>query len=729
MNKTEFKYFKTKLHAMYRGLLRKEIPEEELRLWSTEKVLSKVCLPDAATVLLESRLRYALTLYKPGPPSLWQMILVEKKWLLGLQEAYHWFLEGLRGYGPNKHGVPWNPDLHEWMLHQGHSFKPWIGKASRLESLQRCIRQEWQDWHFDFYRLALAFGLQARLPLVHGDVIDDFSGADACLMCRKIFVSRAAWAVHAFKAHGQTNKCRQVIAGTRCESCMREYGTTARLLAHLMNSPQCYGNLRQAGHYFEVLPGRGSKMEDKGDPFKLPVMQSQGKQPRDLQQDAVIYEDDNFDEETMEGLLNLMSSLPATTGYQEGCAILRQHLELSVLGFAELRRHLRNFNDRLDFFYDNEMWSISRMLAGQIVEFVMLSFRLENFFTVDEMRGLVDDDKYRSAVWEHCHSFTKNMPAWKTESYVPKFKSSSFVVLHLYSGERRFNDLQSYLEGMVMPDGYTLVVLSVDVVFDAISGDLASETNQTRWERYVTSGCIAMIFSGPPCETWSRARLQGGVAGEMPGDGGPRIVRTGEVPYGVACMKVPEAEQVLQANRLLLFTLKLFLLMTFQQKFMMIEHPSPSPRAEDFWLASIWKLFATRMYQNHPHVWLVEILQGYYNGKAPKPTTLLFTCGPQGNAQEFLDGKRTTALPSGLVMGKDASGEYRTAGLKTYPGDLCGAFLASFAQSWIFQYVQNVPGEGLKAQMDEFLKFSAGLLQSFNTAVVRGADYCRGSVS
>ena len=53
-----------------------------------------------------------------------------------------------------------------------------------------------------------------------------------------------------------------------------------------------------------------------------------------------------------------------------------------------------------------------------------------------------------------------------------------------------------------------------------------------------------MIFSGPPCETWSRARLQGGVAGEMPGDGGPRIVRTCEVPYGVACMKVPEAEQV-----------------------------------------------------------------------------------------------------------------------------------------------------------------------------------------
>ena len=349
------------------------------------------------------------------------------------------------------------------------------------------------------------------------------------------------------------------------------------------------------------------------------------------------------------------------------------------------------------------------------------SFKLENFFEMDAFRGLVDEDRYRSAVWEHCHN-TQQIPQWETENYVPRFRTSSFVVLHLYSGERRFNDLQSYLEQMVMPDGFTLFVLSVDVIFDAVSGDLASESNQSRWERYVISGCIAMIFSGPPCETWSRARLQGGVAGETSGDGGPRVVRSREEPYCLPFVKVAEAEQVLQANRLLLFTLRLFLLMTFQMKFMMIEHPSPSPREEDFWLASIWKLFATKVYQTHPYVWLVEVMQGHFGSKSPKPTSLLFTCGPDGSPQKFLDAAKTTPLPENLQMGKTASGEYHTASLKAYPGDLCFA-LARLSQTWVDKYVQLHGEEGPRVPMDEFLEFSSKLLQAFNTAVGRGADY------
>ena len=72
------------------------------------------------------------------------------------------------------------------------------------------------------------------------------------------------------------------------------------------------------------------------------------------------------------------------------------------------------------------------------------------------------------------------------------------MVLHLFSGERRAHDLQSYLEEMVMPDNFILQVLSVDVIFDPVNGDLASESNQQRWERFVTSGCVAMIFAGTP---------------------------------------------------------------------------------------------------------------------------------------------------------------------------------------------------------------------------------------
>ena len=96
--------------------------------------------------------------------------------------SQQWFLDGLCGYGPNKSGVAWQPDIHQW-----------ITKAVRLESLQRCIGLEWKDWHFEFFRLALAFGLQSQLPCVRGDEVTDLSKADACLRCRRFFVSRAAW--------------------------------------------------------------------------------------------------------------------------------------------------------------------------------------------------------------------------------------------------------------------------------------------------------------------------------------------------------------------------------------------------------------------------------------------------------------------------------------------------------------------------------------------------------
>ena len=61
----------------------------------------------------------------------------------------------------------------------------------------------------------------------------------------------------------------------------------------------------------------------------------------------------------------------------------------------------------------------------------------------------VDDDRYRSAVWEHCHSATI-IPQWSTDTYVPRFRSRYFVVLHLFSGERRAPWLAKLFGG----DGY-----------------------------------------------------------------------------------------------------------------------------------------------------------------------------------------------------------------------------------------------------------------------------------
>lgn len=182
---------------------------------------------------------------------------------------------------------------------------------------------------------------------------------------------------------------------------------------------------------------------------------------------------------------------------------------------------------------------------------------------------------------------------WCQKEYVPRFGSRVVVFLHLFSGERRFQDIQYYLERITPPEGCVLRVLSVDVIFSA-SGDLANPANQRRWIRFALSGCIIACYAGPPCESWSRARCRGGVAGLSYGDGGPRVLRTAEVPQGLEAVRIRELHQILQANRLLLFAIQLFHAMVRVRRLMVVEHPGEPDRPDEAWLPSIWKLFTIR---------------------------------------------------------------------------------------------------------------------------------------
>jgi len=68
--KSEFRYFEKRLHSLYRGLARGDIPEVVLRLWSNERVRAFVQLPSAQEILHGARLRYSVSLYSSGPPTL-----------------------------------------------------------------------------------------------------------------------------------------------------------------------------------------------------------------------------------------------------------------------------------------------------------------------------------------------------------------------------------------------------------------------------------------------------------------------------------------------------------------------------------------------------------------------------------------------------------------------------------------------------------------------------------
>lgn len=254
--------------------------------------------------------------------------------------------------------------------------------------------------------------------------------------------------------------------------------------------------------------------------------------------------------------------------------------------------------------------------------------------------------------------------------------------------------------------------------------------NRAAWLQHIDRGYVLGFIVSPPCESWSRARLHGGVAGWSKGDGGLRVVRTEEAPEGLFAMTAPEQQQVLLANRLLCFIMLAFVLLLRISRFAVVEHPASSAAASEAWLASIWKLFLTEVFQANEFVWKVDIYQGLFGAKSPKPTSLLFSVGPSIDVRAILEkGQTVEEMPRQLEMGWDRqAGEYQTASLKNYPGGLCAA-ISCVCQQWLECYLPEVPPSDAdplySSSISKFVHFTENLERRFNFSAQRGSDYHR----
>lgn len=128
----------------------------------------------------------------------------------------------------------------------------------------------------------------------------------------------------------------------------------------------------------------------------------------------------------------------------------------------------------------------------------------------------------------------------------------------------------------------------------------------------------------------------------------------------------------------------------------------------------------------HVDVHKATILQGRFGGTSPKPTSLLIACG-QGIdlVKHFSEHETTSCLPCALRMGWNSDKrEFETAGLKNYPPALCECRLASLADKWLKIHFRSVDGLSM-VPMQEFIRYTDELVQTFNTVVLRGADFHR----
>ena len=79
-------------------------------------------------------------------------------------------------------------------------------------------------------------------------------------------------------------------------------------------------------------------------------------------------------------------------------------------------------------------------------------------------------------------------------------------VLHLFSGPRRFGDIQHWLEEKALALSLDIMVLSIDVVLVPVNCDMQAPHAEKLWKSLILDGKVAAIIAGPPCETFSRVR-------------------------------------------------------------------------------------------------------------------------------------------------------------------------------------------------------------------------------
>ena len=201
-------------------------------------------------------------------------------------------------------------------------------------------------------------------------------------------------------------------------------------------------------------------------------------------------------------------------------------------------------------------------------------------------------------------------------SDIPAFIRPTDVVLHLYSGRRRFGDVQAQVEGLTAHDEYSVLFILLDVAVNEQFGDLTNEDMVSFWVGEVASGRVIGGVSGPPCETWTALRWR-----EIPGQRSPPVLRDQIHPWGRPKLTMPQYEQIAIGNQLLQVALLFSAALPQSGGFSLLEHPR-QPKLP-VRAASIWKLSYVKWMLQSPAVEVYSFEQGKHGQVSPKPTSVL----------------------------------------------------------------------------------------------------------
>ena len=232
-----------------------------------------------------------------------------------------------------------------------------------------------------------------------------------------------------------------------------------------------------------------------------------------------------------------------------------------------------------------------------------------------------------------------------------------------------------------------VTAVSVDILFDNAKGDLTNPDTQKKWLSLAYAGIIVSAVLGPPCNTWSVSRWRALWAL----DNGPRPLRFLDQYFGASSLSLKELKQVILGNSLLFFALSMVFALGLTGRVAFLEHPDVPEYGTP--IPTIWTTGAFTALRKLPGAEVLQLHQGLYGAKSPKPTRLCVTGGL--NSREIFRRFETFPMPKALRMLKTDK-QFSTAALKEYPSAFSCA-IAECVSVWLErEHVHFSPGSALE---------------------------------